>query len=572
MGSREPEETFRIYLTNAPAGMVGTPHTATITIRDNDPGVRFSRNALWVQEPEGSVELTVTRGNDGLLDPFTVDFATVAGTATASQDYIGTRGTLTYLAGEMTKSFGVSVLNDGVPELDERFTVTLSNPTTGMTLGGTLDTAVTVTVCDTTEMLPHRFDAMHVSEDGTVSLTLGGGFNEGLGLVNRFRPFFDIHPVEVSSDLVEWTPWTSMVRRNASTDLMFVDDPEVTLFSSRFYRTPATQLVAPSPQPTGPYAVGRLDRLLTDPDRRNRYGISTNGSFVLTLWYPALSPVGQLPAPFHDREIATDSSGLGWATRVDLLPYMFSHSFQRAPFAPTEAPCPVVFYSPGLNDWRDSGQDKAENLASHGYVAVTVDHADCMNTVFPDGTHFKGAEGRDSNVSPNGLSDRVKDFMLVREQLDEWNRNDSFLVDKLELGRIAAFGFSWGGVTAAELCRVAPWCVTAILLDPGGWSGPLPQADVSKPSLTMVRADNSDQGVFATSSVEAIWFQISSTVHYNFASWYFWDPTLSVPTGQETVGTINSYLLWFMDRHLRGSSEPIPALADHPRVINFKQK
>jgi hypothetical protein len=36
--------------------------------------------------------------------------------------------------------------------------------------------------------------------------------------------------------------------------------------------------------------------------------------------------------------------------------------------------------------------------------------------------------------------------------------------------------------------------------------------------------------------------------------------------------TINAYTLWFLNTHLKGSTDPMPALADYPRVINFMQK
>jgi predicted dienelactone hydrolase len=51
--------------------------------------------------------------------------------------------------------------------------------------------------------------------------------------------------------------------------------------------------------PTGPYEVGRIDRLVTDPSRRNRYGDSTNGSFMVAVWYPAEPNAGGEFEPFE---------------------------------------------------------------------------------------------------------------------------------------------------------------------------------------------------------------------------------------------------------------------------------
>ena len=59
----------------------------------------------------------------------TVDYATSDGTATAGADYTATSGTLTFAAGEKTKTVNVPVLDDSHDEGEETFTLTLSNPT-----------------------------------------------------------------------------------------------------------------------------------------------------------------------------------------------------------------------------------------------------------------------------------------------------------------------------------------------------------------------------------------------------------------------------------------------------------
>ena len=64
----------------------------------------------------------------------TVNFETADGTAKAGSDYTETSGTLTFTAGQTTKTLSVSTVNDDAQESDERFTVTLRNPD-----GATLD-------------------------------------------------------------------------------------------------------------------------------------------------------------------------------------------------------------------------------------------------------------------------------------------------------------------------------------------------------------------------------------------------------------------------------------------------
>ena len=59
----------------------------------------------------------------------TVDYATGGGDATAGSDYTSTSGTLTFAAGETSKTVSVPVLADSHDDSGETLTLTLSNPT-----------------------------------------------------------------------------------------------------------------------------------------------------------------------------------------------------------------------------------------------------------------------------------------------------------------------------------------------------------------------------------------------------------------------------------------------------------
>ena len=58
----------------------------------------------------------------------TVDYATADGTAIAGDDYTTTNGTLTFDAGDKTKTVDVELISDSTAEDDETFTLVLSNP------------------------------------------------------------------------------------------------------------------------------------------------------------------------------------------------------------------------------------------------------------------------------------------------------------------------------------------------------------------------------------------------------------------------------------------------------------
>ncbi|HKE55561.1 MAG TPA: Ig-like domain repeat protein, partial [Pyrinomonadaceae bacterium] len=119
------------------------------------PSVQFSQPGFSVNEGAGSVTLTVTRIGDASNsasvdyktsdnDTFTVgcsDTVGNLGNAFGRCDFATTVDTLTFAAGETSKSFQVPIIDDAIAEGNETFSVILSNP-----IGATLGTPTTVTV------------------------------------------------------------------------------------------------------------------------------------------------------------------------------------------------------------------------------------------------------------------------------------------------------------------------------------------------------------------------------------------------------------------------------------------
>ena len=87
-----------------------------------------------VAESAGSVTLSVRLSVDAPSE-LTVNWATVAGSATAGADFTAASGVLTFAAGDRRKEVNVAVTDDSVEEETEIFHVDLSSPT-GAVLGG----------------------------------------------------------------------------------------------------------------------------------------------------------------------------------------------------------------------------------------------------------------------------------------------------------------------------------------------------------------------------------------------------------------------------------------------------
>lgn len=118
---------------NFPAGGILTPGG------ENAPSgaglLTFSQNPYSVNEGTSSITITVNR-TGGSTGTATVQYATADVTAFAGQDYTAASGTLTFLNGETSKTFNVTILNESLYEGTEAFNVVLSNAT-GADLGAT---------------------------------------------------------------------------------------------------------------------------------------------------------------------------------------------------------------------------------------------------------------------------------------------------------------------------------------------------------------------------------------------------------------------------------------------------
>jgi hypothetical protein len=131
--SVEADETFLVNLSNVTGNATITDAQGLGTIINDD---QASNSTLSI------ADATTTEGNSGskalvftvTLSPaaastVTVGYATADGSATAGSDYTAASGTLTFTAGQTSKTVSVTIAGDTAVEPDETFLVNLSNPT-----------------------------------------------------------------------------------------------------------------------------------------------------------------------------------------------------------------------------------------------------------------------------------------------------------------------------------------------------------------------------------------------------------------------------------------------------------
>jgi hypothetical protein len=170
------DRNFTVTLGTVTGATLDTGHkTTSVTITDDEKGIKFASTALTLSESAGNATLTVTRfGNSS--GEAKVNYSTANGTATAGQDYTASSGTLTWANGELgDKTLSVPITNDTLVEASETFTVTLSGATlNGAATGITLSSpTATVTITDNDSNLQFSLPTVNVSEKlATVGLTV----------------------------------------------------------------------------------------------------------------------------------------------------------------------------------------------------------------------------------------------------------------------------------------------------------------------------------------------------------------------------------------------------------------
>ncbi|MER6143556.1 alpha/beta hydrolase [Streptomyces sparsogenes] len=163
--------------------------------------------------------------------------------------------------------------------------------------------------------------------------------------------------------------------------------------------------------PTGPHPVGTISLHLADCHRPAPRGAAKpSRELRVDVRYPA-------------REVE----------RYERAPGASAHQ-DAPPALDPSGPRPVVLCSPGAGEARSERTRLADELASHGYVVVVLDHGDDARSAgFPQG---RAAEGP-------AVDGRVADVRFALDQLV------SLAPGVLDLSRIGLFGGSAG--CAAEL-------------------------------------------------------------------------------------------------------------------------
>jgi pimeloyl-ACP methyl ester carboxylesterase len=234
---------------------------------------------------------------------------------------------------------------------------------------------------------------------------------------------------------------------------------------------PTSDGIASLPPPSGPFAIGKVTVLWTDPSRIEPLEPNHKSrELMVDIWYPA-DPSAEATAEYLDFtafELALGVDGLRkqFGTAYDAIKTgaVRTHATRGAPFARSIHRSPILIFSPGGGMVREVYSAQLEELASHGYTVAAISHTyDAIVAVFPDGHSIVYNSQRwpkppsfegESNL--NQLEWHADDIRFVLDKLSA--PSDSTLsplpfAGRLDLTRVGAFGHSFGGITAAHACQ-----------------------------------------------------------------------------------------------------------------------
>ncbi|WP_326642493.1 lipase [Nonomuraea fuscirosea] len=330
------------------------------------------------------------------------------------------------------------------------------------------------------------------------------------------------------------------------------------------------------PSPTGPHKIGTVALHLIDQARTDPWVAGHQRELMISIWYPARKTAGYPLAPWLG-QAAADRYLHDLGVPPGKLVLGTTDGHQGAPADRRLGKLPVLLYSPGANASRSYGTGVAEELASRGYVVVTMDHTyDAAVVEFPGGRVATNPKGEITDFV-KAAKVRADDARFVLDQLTA-HQLPAGLSGVLDMQRIGMFGHSLGGATTSSAMYADKRVKAGLGLD-GAVLGPVAEAGLDRPYLVV---DTPGKGGLATNPVlQTFWknlrgwrlnLTVKGAAHNSFGDDAQFVRTVAPLVGlpkdelDESVGTIpakralafqRAYPLAFFDRFLRGKKPPL---------------
>jgi predicted dienelactone hydrolase len=259
------------------------------------------------------------------------------------------------------------------------------------------------------------------------------------------------------------------------------------------------------PAPTGPFAVGQTMTYAKDDDRPELWTDDPKDrrELPLMVWYPADADT---TAPLADYSpYPPDKMRGALAVERGRGKVLVTHTHADPPLAKGINKFPVILFSPGGGSSPAAYHALIEDLASHGYIVVGMDHTyEGAGQVLGDGRLIPPTV---ENMRVEGdpkteafaqavraqyfrqVGERSKDAAMAITCLNMMNKMPkSKFANRLDLDRIGVLGHSIGGVGAAHALMDVPQIKAGVNLDGHAASMPFDEAHTPKKPFLCVEA------------------------------------------------------------------------------------
>ncbi|MEV6767599.1 hypothetical protein AB0N05_03105 [Nocardia sp. NPDC051030] len=342
------------------------------------------------------------------------------------------------------------------------------------------------------------------------------------------------------------------------------------------------------PRPVGQSPVGTTTLHLVDQGRTDPFQTDRARELMVSVFYPA-SEVDRHPrARYLSTQLMTD---LDKSIGVQ-LPGVFTNSYTDAP-ALAGASYPVVLYSPGAGVSRLFGTGLAEDLASRGFVVVTMDptYETSPGVEFPGGRIVQPApqpDGFTTELRTKYIDTRLLDSGFVLDSLTRLASGENpdaehralpvGLGGALDLNRIGTVGHSSGGYVAVESMHEDHRISAAVDLDgqlgvDEAFGRTVTEGE-DRPVLVMTSKQIEEVGD-ANPSLEAFWQRstgwkrqvtLRDSAHYDFTDMPLLVPSVARAAASRYLGPISAdrgaslvhtYVAAMFDKFLRGRPDTV---------------
>lgn len=215
------------------------------------------------------------------------------------------------------------------------------------------------------------------------------------------------------------------------------------------------------PRPTGSYNVGVSTHFLEDVSRH--YNTANSRPLLVRIYYPSVEVQKEYPPYLSDTMHLYKGKILNAynvsSEDLEYLDGIKDWAMPDAPINTDNSPFPVLFFSPGFLMAAQLYSSLIEEMASHGYVMVAINHTDaCWPVMFPDGSSpvilpelaniFSNKERSCMQTFDMTQETWIKDVEFVLS----WLQNQP-LTKSFDFSLMGIFGHSFGGSTAIEVAR-----------------------------------------------------------------------------------------------------------------------